>query len=349
MERDSHYFSIEERVQMVRLYYETKNIEEVIRRFVGHKIPCRETVRETVDRFESTGSVADTHVVIKRRRSTTAEKAAEVEDHLIEHPEMGLRPRAQELGVSKTSLSRIIAALGYSPYRPRLLIDHTDEDFASRLECCTKFVEVARGDPTFCDNVWWTDECRFSLDRVVNTRNCIYYAKENPEYFVPVTHTKRGVMVWAAISSEGIIGPLWFEGSVTAESYIEMLRLQFLPEMRRRVGDRKMYFQQDGAAPHYAAQTRAFLTEHFGERWISRGGPLTWPARSPDLTPPDFFLWGWLKSKIYMRAPTTVEELRAAIETEMRLITVERCKDVCRSVVKRWEECIAAGGTQVRV
>jgi hypothetical protein len=26
-------------------------------------------------------------------------------------------------------------------------------------------------------------------------------------------------------------------------------------------------------------------------RWISRGGPITWPPRSPDLTQLIFFLW----------------------------------------------------------
>lgn len=29
-------------------------------------------------------------------------------------------------------------------------------------------------------------------------------------------------------------------------------------------------------------------------------GDLDWPPHSPDLTPPDFFLWGYLKLKVYI-------------------------------------------------
>jgi hypothetical protein len=34
-------------------------------------------------------------------------------------------------------------------------------------------------------------------------------------------------------------------------------------------------------------------------RWIGRGGSITWPPRSPDLTPLDFFLWGYAKNIVY--------------------------------------------------
>jgi len=29
----------------------------------------------------------------------------------------------------------------------------------------------------------------------------------------------------------------------------------------------------------------------YPNRWIGRGEPQNWPARSPDLTPLEFFLW----------------------------------------------------------
>ena len=32
---------------------------------------------------------------------------------------------------------------------------------------------------------------------------------------------------------------------------------------------------------------------------MGRRGSHEWPARSPDLTPCDFFLWGWLKEQVY--------------------------------------------------
>ena len=39
-----------------------------------------------------------------------------------------------------------------------------------------------------------------------------------------------------------------------------------------------------------------------------------------DLSPPDFYLWGYLKSKVYANMPTTIIELRIATRDEIRAI-----------------------------
>lgn len=57
----------------------------------------------------------------------------------------------------------------------------------------------------------------------------------------------------------------------------------------------------------------ALLRERFGEQLISRFGPVNWPARSCDITPLDFFLWGCVKSKVYIDKPATIEALEANI------------------------------------
>jgi hypothetical protein len=31
--------------------------------------------------------------------------------------------------------------------------------------------------------------------------------------------------------------------------------------------------------------------------WFGRGGKIAWPPRSPDLTPLDFSVWGYIKEK----------------------------------------------------
>jgi hypothetical protein len=33
--------------------------------------------------------------------------------------------------------------------------------------------------------------------------------------------------------------------------------------------------------------------------WDDRDGPMPWPPRSPDITPLDFFLWGYVKSNVF--------------------------------------------------
>jgi len=45
-----------------------------------------------------------------------------------------------------------------------------------------------------------------------------------------------------------------------------------------------------------------------------------WPPRLPDLNPCDFYLGGYLKSKVYSPLPKTLEDLKANIEREIKII-----------------------------
>lgn len=64
----------------------------------------------------------------------------------------------------------------------------------------------------------------------------------------------------------------------------------------------------DGATSHTARQTMDQLRPQFGERLISRFGPVNWPPRSCDLTPLDYFLWSYVKSFDYADKPITILE-----------------------------------------
>jgi hypothetical protein len=68
-------------------------------------------------------------------------------------------------------------------------------------------------------------------------------------------------------------------------------------------------FQQDGAPAHYARQVRDLLDETF-DKWLGRRGPWEWPSRSSDFTVTDFFLWRYLKEKVFARGPRDLDELR---------------------------------------
>jgi hypothetical protein len=109
--------------------------------------------------------------------------------------------------------------------------------------------------------------------------------------------------VWSAIFSGGIIGPYFFdeEGrTVTAntERYTAMLET-FLQNESNLHQLNSLWFQQDEATAHSARISMAVLREMFPGRLISHFGDINWPARSPDLLAPDYFLWGHVKSKVY--------------------------------------------------
>ncbi|GFV29267.1 hypothetical protein TNCV_4602991 [Trichonephila clavipes] len=60
----------------------------------------------------------------------------------------------------------------------------------------------------------------------------------------------------------------------------------FIPELNNH-DVQELWFQQDA----------------FGDRLILRFGPVNWPPRSCDLTPLDYFLWGYVKSLVYADKP----------------------------------------------
>ena len=66
-------------------------------------------------------------------------------------------------------------------------------------------------------------------------------------------------------------GPYFFEGRLTGQVYANFIR-NVLPQLMEDVPlhvRMNMWMQHDGAPPHY--------------------------ARSPDLTSPEYFLWGFVK------------------------------------------------------
>ena len=90
------------------------------------------------------------------------------------------------------------------------------------------------------------------------------------------------------------------------------------------------WFQQDGATCHTACDTLTLLHEKFEGSVISRGGDVHWPPRSCDLTPLDFFLWGFVKSRVYSDQPQTVAVLKANIRRVIGEIEPLLCDKVSR-------------------
>ena len=110
-----------------------------------------------------------------------------------------------------------------------------------------------------------------------------------------------------------IIGPYFFEENVNGKNYLEMLKDFFWPQIQNMRKCQQIYFQQDGAPAHYNLNVRNWLGSKLPGRWIGRRGLIEWSARSPDLTPLDFYLWGFVKQKVYSKNHNSLDELRESI------------------------------------
>ena len=57
--------------------------------------------------------------------------------------------------------------------------------------------------------------------------------------------------------------------------------------------------------------------------FLNCDGPIPWPPNSPDLTPPDFFVCGFVKSTVYAKRPQNLTDLRRKIAVAFQQITPE--------------------------
>ena len=55
---------------------------------------------------------------------------------------------------------------------------------------------------------------------------------------------------------------------------------------------KNIIFMQDGAPAHHSRNFRDFLNTIFPNHWIGRKSQMSWPARSPDFSPLDFYVRG---------------------------------------------------------
>jgi len=96
-------------------------------------------------------------------------------------------------------------------------------------------------------------------------------------------------------------------------------------------------FQLDGDTCQTARATMDLLRGEFGEHFISRSGPVNWPPRSWDLTPLDYFLWGYVKAHVYTDKPASIDALDDNIEAFLREIPAEMLERVCQNWTKRMD------------
>ncbi|GFW45371.1 transposable element Tc3 transposase [Trichonephila clavipes] len=90
----------------------------------------------------------------------------------------------------------------------------------------------------------------------------------------------------------------------------------FIPELNNH-DVQELWFQQDGAICHNPRAKIDLFKDTFGDRLISRFGPVNWPPRSCDLTPLDYFLWGYVKPQTLDHLEDNIRRVIADIRPQM--------------------------------
>jgi len=319
-------------------YNEAKR--ELTRRFPGTAPPPNSTIKRLLDKFRDKGSVANNYKTPHISYVLTEEKIAELQGDLVENPQLSLRRLAQRCEISYgTAQYAAKKLLQMHPYKTHVLHELLPGDYQARTHYCEWIIDITEHDDTFLDRCFYTDEAWFCLSGYVNSQNSRIWSSEHPHAIHQHPLHPQKVGVWAAITRKRIFFT-FFHTTVTSEVY-----KRFIDNLVATLTEDEImrgWLQQDGAPAHTSKSSMQHLQMFFGERIISRG---LWPARSPDLTPPDFFLWGHLKDRIYKNAPQNLQQLKENITAEIHLITPDILSAVSASVVHRAQLCKMVNGS----
>lgn len=316
--------------------------------------PITQSVVSKIERkFRETGSAED--------RPKTGRPALDEETKLNilltfeENPHNSTRQVGLEQETSFMSVHNLLRIEKWHPFKVNLVQELSDDDPDRRMEFCQTLMEMCNGNPFLVKNIIFSDESTFKLNGEVNKQNCRYWAKENPRW-MREHHTQypQKINVWAGIVRNKILGPYFFDGNVNGQKYLQCLQEFLIPNLVNLFPSRNepgvhcenLWYQQDGASPHYAVQVRAYLDQVFPNKWIGRRGTIEWPPRSPDLTPMDYFLWGHLKNVVYKSRPASIEDLKSRIRIECAKITEDIISNVQREFIDRLGYCQAQEGRQ---
>jgi len=97
----------------------------------------------------------------------------------------------------------------------------------------------------------------------------------------------------------------------------------------------RCFYQHDGAPPHNSHLVNNLLIQMFGDRYISNNGPYLWPPRSPDITPLDFFLWGYIKNKVFKTTPTSKDDCQFKVRQAIDQLSPEQIRRATKNEVER--------------
>jgi len=318
-------------------------------RFPNRRVPNRKTFQSIHQRLRETGALKRRGGPGRPMTVRTAELEEEVLAMVDDDPGTSTRRMANTLHVSNGTIWNILRGYLLYPYHLQRVQALLPDDFLPRITFCQWVLHTLVRIPQLLTLILFTDEANFSRDAIMNFHNNHVWAEDNHH----VVHEGRfqhqfSLNVWVGIIGDVLIGPVFLPARLTGEVYRNFLE-QTLPPLLEDVPlatRHAMWFMHDGAPAHFSVLARQFLTATYGDRWIGRGGPHVWPARSPDLNPLDYFLWGHLKSLVYTTPVDDVEVLRTRILSGCDAIrndpgVLERVRVSMR---RRLDSCIRAGG-----
>ena len=341
-------FTLQQKAQCVTWYNQTQSVTSVRRRFqtqYRRNPPARNSILRWVENFNSIGNVENRSG--SGRPATTNDNVRAVRNYFRTHPRRSVRRAESDLAIPRSTIHRILKKMIHMfPYKVTRVHQLLPADYAQRKAFATWCIDNLSEDQNFLRRIVFSDECVFHVSGIANTQNSRIWGTENPRHYRQHEMHSEKITVWCAVHANGVLDPYYFDNqTVRGADYNQLLHTYVRAQAPYFPSN--ALFQQDGAPPHTNLQARALLNEIFPNSWIGKYGPHNWPPRSPDLTPPDFFLWGYVKDKVFRTPVQNVTQLKRRITQAIRSVTQEMLQNVWRNLENRLNAIIRENGRHI--
>ena len=343
-------YTIHEKIHLYNWYCSGSSLRQVRALFSveypDRPIPSISTISRIVKKFQETGCIHNDHHPVRRGPYKVDEnKQIDIVAAVVNNKRMTSRLFATENGVSQCSVLKVLHKEKFKSFKFQNHQELVNNDPERRTDFCELMFNSINENDDLLSRICFTDEATFTIHGEVNSQNCRYWSREN-EHLFNSTRTQRPqkVNVWAGLIRDQVIGPFFLDGNLDGREYLNLLRDRIIPSLLNTQIN-NIWYQQDGAPPHNTAAVTEYLHQTFQENWIGNRGPVRWPARSPDLTPLDFYYWPYMRQKVYNAIPIVdVEDLKNRITAVSESIPPIHIENAIRSFYDRLSYCQVVNG-----
>ncbi|KAJ4428902.1 hypothetical protein ANN_25896 [Periplaneta americana] len=252
---------------------------------------------------------------------------------------------AAEVGISVGSVHNILHKHLNMHYVSQKLVPKmlSAEQKETRMTLAGDMISMADEDGDFLNKIIAGDETWCYLyDPVPKRQSSEWKSKTSPrKQKFPRDTSKGKVMLEVFFDSQGLIHHEFIpEGhTVTKELYVEILR-RLRDAVRRKRPEKwvenNWLLMHDNSPAHRAIIVKNFLARH-------NITALDHPPYSPDLSPPDYFLFPRLKSHLKGQR-FNAEEVIANATRALRRVSQNGFQACFQELCTRWQKCVVAEG-----
>ena len=132
----------------------------------------KNAIKGMVKKFEDQGAVSDLPRSRRPKAVCMDANKERIRENVEQNPTTSTRKRSLQLGISRTSLKRVMKSLDFYPYKVQLIQELKPQDFQPRLQYAVQLRKLAENEPNFFDKLIMSDEAHFNRNGFANKQNC---------------------------------------------------------------------------------------------------------------------------------------------------------------------------------